>query len=522
MSPQRTRRGKRLAEAPRAPGRNAAARALAAAAAALGLAAGPAKSQPVRIVPSFGITEAYSDNVEPTPGQAPQSSWVTTLVPGVHVDLAGVRVKGLIDAHLNYSAYASASALNRTERYLNSFLNVDLLDNWLLLDAHADITPQNRSAFGAPATSGASITNPNRVETTTYQAAPSVRGRISDIAAYQVRFSETGVHTNDRATPDSHTSELAGRIASPIARAGWIVDGRALTLRNKLVGSLDDSRVRASLNYEFARSIRVSVSEGYEATDFAGGKRQAGDTPGVGVEWSPGPRTQLSGVYEQRFFGNGHNLLFTHRTPLTAWRVTSIKDATALPAQLQSTGSFSLSGLMSDLLTSAIRDPEARAEAVRQRLQQTGIAPTSTLGTNVLTTRPFVFRETTASFALLGRINTAGITVSHREQRTFADNAGLPSIAGDEDFRQTGFDANFAHKLTPLTTLTLLATTWRTESLNVAARRTRQQFYSVFLTTQLGPKSAASLGFRRTDFTGLTEPESYRENAVFGTVSIHM
>jgi uncharacterized protein (PEP-CTERM system associated) len=494
---------------------------VAAAALGLGLASGVARSQPVRIVPSFGITESYSDNVEPTAGQPPQSSWVTSLVPGIRIDLAGVRVKGLFDAHVNYSAYASASRLSHTEKYLNSFVNVDIMEKWLFLDAHANIAPQNASAFGAPATAGASVTNPNRVETTTYQAAPYIRGHFSAFADYQLRFSETAVHTNDLATPDSRTSEWAGRIASPLAKTGWAVDGRALTLRNRVVGSLDDSRVRGSLTYAFDQAIHVSVSEGYEATDFAAAQRQTGTTPGVGLEWAPGVRTQFSGIYERRFFGSGHTLLFTHRTPLTAWRLASTKDATALPAQLQSTGMFSMAGLMEDLLTSAIPDPEARAQAVRRRLEATGISPTSALSSNVLTTRPFVFRETTASFALLGRVNTEGITLSSREQRTLGDVAGLPGAGGDENFRQNGVDANVAHRLTPLTTLTFLTTYWRTESLTSAAR-TRQHLYTLFVTTQLGPKTSASLGFRRTDFTGLTEFDSYRENAVFGTISIHM
>jgi len=495
---------------------------VAGAALAVALGASPARSQTFRMVPSMEVTGSWSDNVDPTNGQPPQSSWLTELIPGIRIDLAGARVKALVDARLNYLDYARAAHLDRTERYLNSFVKVEAVENWLFLDVRANIDQENRSAFGAPATPGASVANRNRVEATTYQAAPYIRGLISDVAAYQLRFNETSVHANDPLTPDTRMSEWAGRLTSPLAKIGWTLDARGVNVRNGLVGSLDDSRVRGSLSYAFDSDIRVSLSEGYEATDFAGPPRRTGQTPGAGLEWSPGPRTQFSGVYEKRFFGAGHSVLFTHRTPLTAWRLASTKDATVLPEQLAANGPFSIEGLMSDLLTSAIRDPVERAQAVRRRLEETGIGGTSVLGSDVLTTRPFVVRETTASFAMLGAINTMALTATSKEQRNFGDAISLPALVGDEDFRQAGFDANLAHKLTPLTVLTLTATSWRTQSLVVAARRSRQQVYTLFITTQLSPRTSASLGFRRTDFVGTADLQSYRENVVFGTVTIRM
>jgi uncharacterized protein (PEP-CTERM system associated) len=233
-------------------------------------------------------------------------------------------------------------------------------------------------------------------------------------------------------------------------------------------------------------------------------------------------RTQLSVVHERRFFGAGHNVVFSHRTPLTAWRLASVKDAAVLPTQLTTSSLSSIQGLMSDLLTSAIPDLEARAVAVRRRLEETGISETSALSSNFFTTRPFIFRNAVASFALLGATNTITFTINRREQRSFGVSiAGEGSLA-DEDFRQRGFDANLAHKLSPLTTLTLAATSLRTEDLKIAARRSRQYFYSLFLSSRIGPRTSASFGIRRTDFNSSTALDSYRENAIFGSVSIRL
>jgi hypothetical protein len=44
----------------------------------------------------------------------------------------------------------------------------------------------------------------------------------------------------------------------------------------------------------------------------------------------------------------------------------------------------------------------------------------------------------------------------------------------------------------------------------------------MFLSTRIGPRTSASLGLRRSVFNGSTQLESYRENAIFGSVSIRL
>jgi uncharacterized protein (PEP-CTERM system associated) len=177
---------------------------------------------------------------------------------------------------------------------------------------------------------------------------------------------------------------------------------------------------------------------------------------------------------------------------------------------------------MSELLTSAIPDPEARAETVRRRLEETGISGTSALSSNFVSARPFMFRNDVASFALLGAINTATFTISRKEQRGFGVSITGAGGFADQDFRQRGFNANLAHKLSPFTTLTLVGTSVRTEGLTAPARQSTQHLYSLFLSTRLGPRTTASLGLRRSQFGSSAALESYRENAVFGSVSIRL
>lgn len=488
------------------------------------LAADIAKADTLRIVPNVAITESYSDNVALVPDGQAKAGWVTGFAPGIRADLAGARVKGFLDYRLSYNRYSSEPRLNGTQRFLNSFVKVEAVEDSVFVDARAETTQQNRSPFAAAVTPGLATPSANRVQTTVYQVAPYVRGYLSDIAAYQVRIDEKRVRADEIALPDTRAAEWVGRIgsASPSVKLGWAVDVKALSLRNEVAGTLEDSHLRGSFIYTPDPQFHVSVTAGHETTDFAGPSRRRTNTRGAGLDWTPGVRTRLSAVHERRFFGDGHSFILSHRTPLTAWRLVSSKDVAVLPSQLETSSASSIESLMSDLLTSAIPDREARTEAVRRRLEETGISAASALSSSFLSTRPFVFRNDVGSFALLGKINTITFTITRKEQRSFGVGITGERDSADEDFRQRGLDANLAHKLSPLTTLTLAATSLRTEGLTAIARRSKQNLYSLFLSTRIGPRTSASLGLRRSVFNGSTELESYRENAVFGSVSIRL
>jgi len=170
-------------------------------------------------------------------------------------------------------------------------------------------------------------------------------------------------------------------------------------------------------------------------------------------------------------------------------------------------------------LTSAIPDPEARAQAARRKLEESGISGNSALNSNFVSVSPFILRNDVASFALLGAIHTITLSVIRREQRGFG-----VSLAGEgnsvDDFRQKGFSGNLARRLSPLTTLTLAATSLQTDDLTITTRQTRQHFYSASLATRLSPRTSAALGVRRVEFDSSIPIESYRENAIFASVSI--
>ena len=73
---------------------------------------------------------------------------------------------------------------------------------------------------------------------------------------------------------------------------------------------------------------------------------------------------------------------------------------------------------------------------------------------------------------------------------------------------------NWAHRLTPLSTLTVMGNRSQTTG-NISNQETDRTMYSLMLSTKLGPHSNASIGLRRTEVSGFVD---YVENAALASL----
>jgi uncharacterized protein (PEP-CTERM system associated) len=470
----------------------------------------------------FGLTESRTDNAGLVSEPLARSSWVSDASAGIRADYRGPTSTLMVDYRLHSLFYANQTVLNSNQRFLNSAANFDLLEKWLFLDAKAAISQQNRSAFGAATITGVPLTSANRIETTTYQLSPYVRGRVPQLVDYLLRFTSTDSRTSDGIIPVTRTDQWVGGIknADGAARFGWSLDGDQMDVRSRSQSTRQDARLRATLMFAVDPLLHVSVIGGRERTDYASSARQGSNIYGAGIEWSPTDHTQLAAVGEKRFFGADHLVALTHRTPSTAWSFNSSKDVTVLPNQLAAASPGSVYSLMYDLLASAIPDPTMRADAVRRRLDENGLTSGAALSDSFITTQPYLNRRQEASLALLGIRNTITLTAALKEQqglgpRTVSTNALAPT----EDVRQLGFSASWAHRLSPETFFSLIFSRLHSEGLLDRSVETRQRLQSFFVSTRLGPKTSASMGFRQVRFES-TVVNSYNERAFVCSLSL--
>jgi uncharacterized protein (PEP-CTERM system associated) len=470
------------------------------------------------IQPEVTLAETFTDNAALAPSASAKNSWVTELAPSLRIEHLGGRASVLLDYRLQSTYYSDQTRLNSNQNFLNASSTFEAVENWLYVDARSSITQQNRSAFGSAQIQNTSTIDANRIETNTYQISPYVRGRFADIAIYQLRLNETETRTNDATFPDTRTREWIGVISSAptTAQWGWLVSGNALDVRNSDLGNRQDNRIRASAIYAFSRQLKISLIGGYERSDFASARARSTGTSGADIEWLPTDRTKLSAMREKRFFGDAYNFQFTHRTPLTAWKFVTTKDVVVLPNTLTTVTPGSVFELLYDVLATSVPDPAARTQVVRRRLQESAAAENGNFSSAFLTLRPFVSQNSEGSVALLGTRNTVTLTFGRREQRDLA-TTGLSPLLQNADVLQRNWNLSWAHRLSPVSTITAAFTRLRTESLSLLQPESTQRAESIVFTTRLSPKTSASLALRRVKFNN-TVLTSYLENALAGTI----
>ena len=507
--------------------RNAAGRACAGALALAGAALLPLACHAQRawqIVPSIGLSETYSDNVALAAEPAAVNGWITDVTPGLRIQRNGPRLKLFLDSQFHLLRYSSLSSLGTTQRYLDSAATFEALEHWLYLDASASITQQARNAVGPVSnTPSAPSAVSNRVETRVGQFSPYVKGFFGDAVQYLGRARMAEVQAQNDVIPATRLQDASLRLGNAAAarRLAWDVEASTLTVKNDQIGSLDDSRARASIIAMVLPQFRLSAIGGYDSTEFAGPGRRSGASKGVGFAWYPSPRTQALGVYEKRFFGEAHDFAAQYRTPLTAWRMTSTRDLAVLPSLLAGGGPATSFSLMNDLLATSVVDPLERADTARQRVDTLGLAGGAPLSSGSLTTNPILYSRTELSGAYSGPRDTLVVAFEHRQQRVTGAGLGAPAAATDNN-RQTSQSVRFVHRLTPLTTLGFSAASRRASLLDVPDQTSLQRQYTADWVTRLGMHASLSLGVRHVTFDGTSLFRSYRENAAVAVFTFQL
>lgn len=479
------------------------------------------KADPWRVEPSITGQETWTDNVNLQPSTNARSDLITEISPGLSIHGAGGRVRADLDYRLTGLLYARDSALNDTQNFLNASGVVEAVEKILFVEARAQIAQQTISAFGIQPASNASATA-NRTETRNFSVSPYSKGSLGQWAAYDVRFQTAATRTKEETGTDSNVRRWDGRVASTtsLASFGWVLDYQ--NVRNDFRNGLDTKSTwaRGTITYNIDPNLRVFARGGKETNNYFVEDRSY-TTHGLGLEWAPTERTQLSLENDKRFFGRGYRYAFRHRTPHTAWNFVATQDATTTTNQLTKNPTGTAFDRFFDLLASQVPDPVQRAEQVRQLLISTGIPPESIPQAGFLATSVFIEKRAEASVALLGVRNTMTLSLFRSESKPVSLNASAADdfvVASRIVQRGAGVDWN--HKLSSLSSLaTMLRWERNSGSGTSTAEQTTLRSVSVALDTQLSPKTTGSIGLRHVRFDSEGGSGSdYRENAVLASV----
>lgn len=476
----------------------------------------------VLIKPRVSAGMTMTNNVRPGEG-AKRKDTITSITPGVRVSGKGGRVSGELDFGWENNLYAKNSRLNDDRKTLTASATAELVDQWLYLDAGANMARTPISVFGAQ-TGGNDLATINHTQTRSYNLSPYVRGMLLGDVRYELRYknaqtkSDGGVFAaGSGVTSNAWNGQLSG--PTPFTQLGWslLADDQQSKFS---AGSTKSNRVLGKLEFQVDPQIRLNVSAGSESDNYTTTNLRRRTVSGFGGDWAPTERTALKLAKDKRSYGNGHAVDFSHRTAQTAWKFSDTRSV-IVPAQQFATGQVSTAyEMLFQQLAGSIPDPIARADAVRAMLLAMGISPTSPIYGSIMSASPFMERRQQASVSLTGVYNTVTFGV----QRSRNDNintgvAALGDFAQSQNIRQSGLTANWSYRLTPDSSLALNALSSQSKG-NLASLETELRSLTLLYTTQLGRDTTASVGLRRNAFDSSgAAANNYTEHAVTGTLT---
>lgn len=465
----------------------------------------------------LSINQTWTDNVRLTPvGEAER---ITEVSPGFRLVLNKARLKGFFDYTLNGLAYAGGTSPNRSLNALSTNMALEAIDNTFFIEASGTISQQAVSAFGLQSIDNTNL-NANRVEVATYRLSPYLQGRLGGFANYLVRVGRTVTASDSKSFAGNEATNASVALKGDLGPKGlgWTVDVGRQTVSYSAGRTTENDRQLVGLTFALSPQFSLSAEGGTESSNFASLDKEAYAVSGLGLTWTPMESTNLTVNARRQSYGDTHQLNFNHRTGRTVWQFSDGKDLTQAP-NLQ--GSASL-GSVYDLYFAQFAylqpDPVARAQLVNAYLQNYGMAPDIATGTGFSASSLSLQRRQQLSFALLGVRDTITFLASQsKSSRLDTLSTAIDDFTTASDVQQQSLSVNFAHRLTPHSSLGLMLSRAQTTGVT-QAQTTKLSSANLSWTSRVGKRSSTTAAVRRVVSETLLRP--YSETAA--TVSLNL
>ncbi|HWU84159.1 MAG TPA: TIGR03016 family PEP-CTERM system-associated outer membrane protein [Rhodocyclaceae bacterium] len=466
--------------------------------------------------PSIGIDLTQTDNVF-LQAKDPSSDLIVKTSPGLLLQGQSARASAYVDLQLQQINYMNNGDRDRLQHAFNGTGKIEVLENWLYLDLSGRISRQATSVF-APPTSGSDSINNNVVEARSYRVSPYIKGRAFGAADYMLRFDNTQYSSKNGPMRDTTVQSVQGNLAgaSPLMRLGWSLDGATQQVDYSSGAQNKTDSLRGNLTYTFDPQFRFTVIHGQESNDYVNFQQQTSNINGWGFEWAPNERTQLAWKQEHRYFGQGHDLRLTYRTPHTAWRISDSRDVAVLAPQTMTYSVGTYFELLDEQFKSAYPDDAERAAIVLAYLQSLNLSPDAQVIGGFMSSRASINRRREISFTWTGVRNVITMSAQESNRTALGTGADIPidDFSLSSTIRQRGINFNWAHKLTPNATLTFVGGRAQVTG-NTSNLDTDRTTYSLNLSRKLGVYTSATIGVRKSKVSGYLD---YDENAVIASL----
>ncbi|MFZ2650130.1 MAG: TIGR03016 family PEP-CTERM system-associated outer membrane protein [Burkholderiaceae bacterium] len=426
---------------------------------------------------------------------------IVELKPRVALTERGARhtVEGFVEADsLNYVRTTVPNELIPTARLA---LNANAIERWLYLDAAAGIEQVTSNPFSAA--SSASLPS-TRLQTTQYRLSPYLDHAFTPAVSllyrndnlWNRRSSNLATSTAEQ---HSHTLVFAHR---PLPF------GYALEANRDEMEFVDaaSSRVaftsaRGVLSYAVDPTLILGAVAGAEQNQIASSTSR--DTiRGLRLRWRPSQRTDLDASVERRFFDNGWNVTWAHRSPFMATSLNLARQPASQPSSLvlSNTGGRDLRSLIDAAYTTRFPNPAERAAVVDAAIANLGASAGTAGPIAVFTDYAQLQRRAALSVAFLNPRSVLTFQVfaveSLQLQRPDAPPLPLPPVNADN--AQVGGSVTFNRRLTTTLAMEAVVSGVRIEGRGASRGQSSSTKSSSLSGTQtLTPKTRLVAGARR-------------------------
>ena len=474
-----------------------------------------------RFVPTLSVTETYSDNVGLAVSGLERSDFVTQISPGFSVTANGPRLKLRANYQLQGTTYLHNSSSSGFSNLLDGALNAELIQDLLYVDAKANISQQNISAFGPQSTNNININN-NRADVRTYSISPYLRHNFGSRAFGELRYAHESLGTSSNLLAASNTDRISLAVSSgeALQKLSWGL--RASAQKNHFNGQrdVDQDSYSGTVRYFIDPNFSVTATGGYEKDTYVTlADKPSGAFYNAGFIWKPTSRTEVSATAGHRYFGPSYSFLANHRARNTVFNVTYTEDITTTQQQFSSQPTISTAAFLDQLYAAQIPDPIARQQVVEALIRQAGLAPTISNPNNSLTNTYFLQKSLQGSIAVTGARNTVVVTAfdtrrtAQSPQQATTVVTTSPFNALNDSNKQLGVTALWNHQLASnLSTVASLNAT-RTTSLTTA-RVDNYKAARIGVTQKFAPKITGSVELRHSQQNSDVLGGDIRENAL--------
>jgi uncharacterized protein (PEP-CTERM system associated) len=463
------------------------------------------------------VDATLTDNVNLAPAGDQQTDFYTTITPRFGIQHDGPRLKLNASISPSIVLYAQQPPNNVLYGNLAAIANLEAINKFFYIDAGAFESQTFLSPFGATP-SNLGVNTANRTELRTLTLSPYIKGVTGSGMSYVLRNNNVWTDTNSSLSGQTYFQEWVGHLDQTrgVYSFGADYDYQYTTYPDQ--NPLTTQLARIRLGYQVDPELGLQLRLGYQTNNYFLSQPD-NVIYGVGFDWTPTPRAQVSGYWEQQYFGGSYLLSASYRRRMTAFNLSASRNASTYPQLVFTLPVGNTSALLDAALTARIPDPIERQAVVNQIIQQAGLPPTLTTPYNFNTNSVALIQQVNASVAFLGVHNSVIVSAFYSDSQNIAQpGTPLPApLLNNSDYTSWGPSATYTHDLSGRSKLNLLAQWTETKSNIQPFIETTQAVVRLLITTALSAKTTGGLGARiyRTNSTGLS---TVTEHAVFATL----